>query len=133
VSLLLLDLDHFKSVNGKYGHVTWDTVLKEFGRIIHRQSRSIDKVCRFSGEEIAVILPETNAAGAMLASERMRNAIEGHLFQTDKGHDLPLTISVGMATVPEHGTSAQELVNAADRALSIAKERGGNQVYRHNT
>jgi diguanylate cyclase (GGDEF)-like protein len=132
VSLLMLDLDHFKGVNDKFGHVTGDTVLKEFGRIIHRQSRSIDKVCRFGGEDIAVILPETNAAGAMLASERMRNAIEGHLFQTEKGHDLSLTISIGMATVPEHGTSGQELVNAADRALNIAKERGRNQVYRYN-
>jgi len=131
VSLLMLDLDHFKGVNDKYGHVTGDTVLKEFGRIIHRQSRSIDKVCRFGGEEIAVILPETNAAGAMLASERMRSAIEGHLFKTEKGHDLSLTISIGMATVPEHGTSAQELVNAADRALYIAKELGRNQVHRY--
>jgi two-component system, cell cycle response regulator len=133
VSLLMIDLDHFKVINDKFGHTAGDTVLKEFGKIIHRQSRSIDKVCRFGGEEIAVILPETNATGAMIAGERMRTTIEQHLFKLQEGQDLPITVSIGVATVPEHGASAQELVNATDRALYVAKERGRNQVYRYNS
>jgi len=132
VSLLILDLDHFRNVNDKFGDVSGDMVLKEFGRIIYRQARSIDKVCRYGGEEIAVILPETNNAGAMIAGERMRAAIEGHMFKLKEGRDLSLTISIGVATFPEHAATAQELVNATDRALHIAKERGRNQVSRHN-
>jgi diguanylate cyclase (GGDEF)-like protein len=133
VSLLMLDLDHFKSVNDKFGHVEGDMVLKESGRIIHRQSRSIDKVCRYGGEEFAVILPETNSAGAMIAADHMRSAIERHLFQTNDGQNISFTISIGVATVPEHAVSAQDLVNAADRALYVAKEHGRNRVYRYNS
>jgi diguanylate cyclase (GGDEF)-like protein len=133
VSLLLLDLDHFKGINDKFGHIAGDMVLKEFGRIIYRQARSIDKVCRFGGGEIAVILAETNAAGAMIAAERMRAAIEVHMFKIEENQDQSITISIGMAAVPEHAASAQELVNAADRALHAAKERGRNQIYRYNS
>lgn len=133
VSLLMLDLDHFKSVNDKFGHVAGDMVLKEFGEIILRQSRSIDKVCRYGGEEIAVILPETTTAGAVIAGERMRATIEGHLFKLKEGQDLSITISIGVATALEHVASAQELVIVADRALYIAKQRGRNQVYQYNS
>jgi diguanylate cyclase (GGDEF)-like protein len=133
VSLLMLDLDHFKATNEKFGNEAGDLVLKEFGKVIHRQSRSIDKVCRYGGEEITVILPETDAAGAMITSERMRAAVEEHLFKLQEGQDLSITISIGVATVPEHAASAQELVNVADRALYLAKERGRNQVCRYNS
>ncbi len=133
VSLLMLDLDHFKDINDKFGHVTGDMVLKEFSRIIHRQSRSIDKVCRFEGEELAIILPETTAAGAMIAGERMRAAIAGHVFNLAEGQYQPITVSSGGATVPEHAASAHELVNAADRALHVAKQRGRNRVYQYNS
>lgn len=130
VSLLMLDLDHFKGVNDKFGHVAGDMVLRESGNIIHQQSRSIDKVCRYGGEEFAVILPETDTAGAMIMGERMRIAIEGHLFKLDEGHDLSITISIGVASFPEHATSAEELVDSADQALFVAKVRGRNQLYR---
>jgi len=132
-SLLMIDLDHFNSINNKFGHVAGDTILKEFGKIIHRQSRAIDKVCRYGGEEIAVILPETNANGAMVAAERMRSAVAGHLFKLNKGEDLSVTISIGVAAVPDQATAAQELINMADRALRVAKEHGRNQVYRYNS
>jgi diguanylate cyclase (GGDEF)-like protein len=134
VSLLMIDLDHFNSINNKFGHVAGDTILKEFGKIIHRQSRAIDKVCRYGGEEIAVILPETNANGAMVAAERMRSAVAGHLFKLlNKGEDLSVTISIGVAAVPDQATAAQELINMANRALHIAKEHGRSQVYRYNS
>jgi diguanylate cyclase (GGDEF)-like protein len=132
-SLLMLDLDHFNSINNKFGHAAGDNILKEFGKIIHRQSRAIDKVFRYGGEEIAVILPETNANAAMVAAERMRSAVAGHLFKLNKGKDLSVTISIGVATVPDQATAAQELINMADRALHIAKEHGRNQVYRYNS
>src|SRR3989338_7069868 len=130
VSLLMLDLDHFKGVNDKFGHVAGDMALRESGNIIHQQSRSIDKVCRYGGEEFAVILPETDTAGAMIIGERMRIAIEGHIFRLNEGHDLSITVSIGVASVPEHAASAQELVASADQALYVAKVRGRNQLYR---
>lgn len=131
VSLLMLDLDHFKDINDQFGHVSGDVVLKEFGKIIHRLSRSIDKVCRYGGEEIAVILPETNSANAMIAAERMRAAVEEHLFKPNEGQNISISASIGVATVTENATSAQELVIIADQALYIAKQRGRNQVYQH--
>ncbi len=130
VSLLMLDLDHFKDVNDKFGHVAGDMALRESGNIIHQHSRSIDKVCRYGGEEFAVILPETDAAGAMIIGERMRIAIEGHIFRLDEGHDLSITASIGVASFPEHAASAQTLVDSADQALYVAKVRGRNQLYR---
>lgn len=133
VSLLMLDLDHFKGINDKFGHVAGDIVLKEFGKIINQQSRSIDKVCRYGGEEFAVILPETNTAGAMVAGEHLRATIEGHLFKVKAGQDQSITISIGVSTAPEHATSAKELVFVADRALYIAKQRGRNRVYLYNS
>ena len=133
VSLLILDLDHFKRINTEFGRIAGDMALKEFGRVIHREARSIDKVCRYGGEEIAVILPETDTAGAMLAAERMRSSIAEHLFKIDEGPDQTITISIGVTVFPEHASTAQELVNAADRALNIAKERGRNQVYRYGS
>jgi len=131
VSLLMLDLDHFKGVNDKFGHIAGDLVIKEFGKIVYRQSRAIDKVCHYGGEELAVILTETSATGAMTAAEHLRAAIEGHLFHPAEGKDLSLTISIGIATVPEQAASAQDLVSVADRALYIAKELGRNRVYRY--
>lgn len=133
VSLLMLDLDHFERINTALGHVAGDLVLKEFGKVIHRQARAIDKVCRYGGEEIAVILPETNSAGAMVAAERMRSTIEEHLFKINEGPDQTITISIGVVAVPEHASTARELVNAADQAFHVAKERGRNQVYRCNS
>jgi diguanylate cyclase (GGDEF)-like protein len=133
VSLLILDLDHFKRINTEFGRIAGDTALKEFGRVIHREARSIDKVCRYGGEEIAVILPETDTAGAMLAAERMRSSMAEHLFKIDAGPNQTITISIGVTVFPEHASTAQELVNATDRALNIAKERGRNQVYRYGS
>ncbi|MGB8410115.1 MAG: GGDEF domain-containing protein, partial [Gallionella sp.] len=95
VSLLVIDLDHFNRINTAFGRIAGDTILKEFGRVIHREARSIDKVCRYGGEELAVILPETDTAGAMLAAERMRSAIAEHLFKIDEGPDQTITISIG--------------------------------------
>ncbi len=133
VSLLILDLDLFKRINTAFGRIAGDMILKEFGRVIDREARSIDKVCRYGGEELAVILPETDIAGAMLTAERMRSSIADHLFKIDEGPDQTITISIGVAVFPEHASTTQELVNAADRALNIAKERGRNQVYRYNS
>lgn len=131
VSLLMLDLDHFKGINDKYGHVAGDTILKEFGKIIHRLSRSTDKVCRYGGEEITVILPEIDADGATVIAERLRSAVESHSFKLEGGQDISITVSIGVATVPEHADSARELVGVADQALYTAKERGRNRVCRY--
>ena len=128
VSLLMLDLDHFKGVNDKYGHVAGDTILKETGALINHLSRSTDKVCRYGGEEIAVVLSETGSSGAMLIAERMRASIEGHLFRLNDGREISITVSIGVASYPEHAQSAQQLVDVADQALYRAKEQGRNRV-----
>jgi len=132
VSLLMLDIDHFKGVNDKFGHIAGDTILREFGKIIKQLSRSIDKVCRYGGEEIAVILPETNSAGAKIIGERMRTTIEGHLFKLDDGRVVSITVSIGVASISEHAVSAHQLVDVTDQALYKAKELGRNQVQLFN-
>lgn len=131
VSLLMLDLDHFKRVNDKYGHVAGDEVLVKVGKLIHHAARSMDKVCRYGGEEIAVILPETKVEGAVIFAERLRSAIESHLFNIGEDQAISITVSIGVATALKNTTSVKELVDVADQALYVAKNQGRNQVRRY--
>lgn len=129
LSLILLDLDHFKNVNDTYGHQKGDAVLKELGSVLMRTVRETDLVARYGGEEFAVLLPETEIAGAFRQAERMRREVKAHYFDALQGN--PLTISCGVAcmpfgsptfTAPEHRQDA--LIAWADQALYTAK-RGG--------
>jgi diguanylate cyclase (GGDEF)-like protein/PAS domain S-box-containing protein len=129
----MLDIDHFKRFNDEYGHEAGDEVLKFIGKVLAKGMRASDIVCRFGGEEFTVILLDTDLVGA---EERMRQIClevkKAELRHRDR--TLPhLTISVGMAEAPEHGTVADNLLRAADAALYAAKEAGRDriEVYRH--
>lgn len=123
----MMDLDRFKSVNDTHGHLMGSHVLSEVGRIIRSDIRSADVSARYGGEEFVSYLAEIDAAGALLAAERLRNAIAAHTFALDDV-STRVTISIGVATAPLHGRTIKELVAAADRALYRAKKGGKNRV-----
>ncbi|HEY5581602.1 MAG TPA: diguanylate cyclase, partial [Rhodoferax sp.] len=130
ISLLLLDIDHFKQVNDRYGHLGGDLALKTISDLVGGTCRAMDIACRYGGEEITVILPETAADAAMLAAERLRQIIEGQTFPFEDKENVHITVSIGVATSSEHLASATELTAAADRAMYRAKEQGRNRVER---
>jgi len=131
VSLLLLDIDHFKSVNDTHGHQAGDAILQDLGRLLTQASREIDRICRYGGEEITIILPETDVDAAVVIAERMRASVEGHAFEVGGGASMHLTVSVGVASWPLHASNAQGLVAEADTAMYAAKQGGRNRVVRY--
>lgn len=126
-SLLMLDIDHFKGYNDRYGHLAGDAILKEIALSLQENMRQIDLVGRFGGEEFSVILSETGKQGAALAAERMRQAIETREI---KAYDetLKVTVSIGIACFPQDSIYAGELIDKADTALYRAKQSGRNKV-----
>ncbi|MBI5829569.1 MAG: diguanylate cyclase, partial [Chloroflexi bacterium] len=124
VSLILLDIDHFKEYNDAYGHPAGDEALRQVVGVLQKNVRAVDIVARYGGEEFAVVLPETDAAGAQAAAEKIRAAIEAHEFQ--HGH---LTASLGVAHCAATLEATPETIIAmADRALYNAKRNGRNCV-----
>ncbi|MBK9517274.1 MAG: diguanylate cyclase [Anaeromyxobacter sp.] len=126
VSLLLCDIDHFKSVNDTYGHPVGDVVLKGVAQVIAREARTTDVVARYGGEEFAVVMPETDAAGALVIAERIRERVRALVTETGQG-PLQVTLSLGVATFPEDAGSKAALVARADACLYHAKRHGRNQ------
>lgn len=127
LSLIVTDIDHFKSVNDTYGHATGDVVIKELGRILRRVKRETDVVARFGGEEFCVLLEETDTEGAVLFAERVREELQRVVFQTELGK-LQVKASLGVATYPRHTKTGEGLFDSADKALYAAKHGGRNQV-----
>lgn len=128
LSLLVLDLDHFKHLNDTYGHDAGDAVLKAVSHLIRQNVRESDLACRFGGEEIVVILPECDAAAAFDRSESIRRAIAALTVQ-HAGRTLDVvTASLGVAVTSQHGTVAETLLRTADQALYQAKHGGRNRV-----
>ncbi|MBS1189552.1 MAG: hypothetical protein H6R10_1344 [Rhodocyclaceae bacterium] len=128
ISLLLLDIDRFKSVNDRYGHLAGDNVLKTLGELARRSCRAMDIACRYGGEEITIILPETDAEGAVAIAERLRRTIEIHPFPLGDNKDGHITVSIGVATSSESIPSSTDLTESADSALYRAKAQGRNRV-----
>ncbi|GMU60815.1 MAG: hypothetical protein AMXMBFR34_25780 [Myxococcaceae bacterium] len=126
LSLILTDVDHFKSVNDTYGHPTGDQVLKGVARILKETARDTDVVARYGGEEFAIVMPETDAKGALVIAERIRERVMQELFQTEQG-PLKVTLSLGVATCPESSQGKQGLIDLADQCLYFAKRHGRNQ------
>ena len=129
----MADVDHFKRINDTYGHPAGDEVLRQMARLLTQKLRSIDKAVRYGGEELLVVLPETDLAEAGNVAERFRRTVEEHVFMVDPEDDEPpiplrLTASVGVAGLPENADSLERLVELADRALYDAKNRGRNRV-----
>jgi len=125
LSLLLLDIDHFKRVNDTHGHPAGDAVLRGVAQVVKKQARETDFVARYGGEEIALVLPETDAGGASVIAERIRNAVERARHLTDTG-PLQVTLSIGVSTWP--ASDPETLLEDADKALYRAKQAGRNRV-----
>jgi len=123
VSLVLIDVDHFKPVNDRHGHGTGDAVLREVTHVLMENSRDFSIVTRYGGDEFAVLLVNTPKAGALCYAERILGVVARHRFV--HGH---LTVSMGVATLPNDVGAADELIPAADRALYAAKQAGRNTV-----
>ncbi|MDI6641036.1 MAG: diguanylate cyclase [Elusimicrobiota bacterium] len=126
LSLLMMDIDHFKNVNDTYGHLEGDTVLRSLANLFKSKLRDTDVVARYGGEEFACILVETGSAGAKETAERLRRAVENHVY-TIKNVRVPITISIGVTTY-DFNISKEEFIEQADRALYKAKQAGRNRV-----
>jgi diguanylate cyclase (GGDEF)-like protein len=125
--VVMVDIDRFKAINDAHGHQTGDGVLVEFAGRLKAATRDVDIVARFGGEEFALLLPNTTCAGARTVGEKVRGRIGDEPFEVD-GLSINVTVSVGVAAYPEHGTTVKELVAAADAALYRAKAGGRDRV-----
>jgi diguanylate cyclase (GGDEF)-like protein len=132
VSLLMIDVDHFKRFNDTYGHLKGDDVLKRLTHLIEHNIREIDLFARFGGEEFVVVLADTPIQDAVVVANKLRELIATQLDLGDVGEPArltSLTVSIGVSAVPTIAKDHEELVNTADMALYMAKKNGRNQVY----
>ena len=125
MAVIMADIDQFKRLNDEFGHLLGDEVLRQVSSIFHQQVRKIDVVCRYGGEEFAILLTQTNAQQAFTIAEKLRRQIENWQFP---GVPRSITISAGVAAFPTHGRSRDEIVRAADNGLYTAKQEGRNRV-----
>lgn len=137
-SLILFDIDHFKTVNDTYGHQVGDDVLRWMARLVQEMVRPEDKVARYGGEELAVILPGLDSEAAFQIADRLRITIAAHPFEGLQGRDdvmggllIPITISVGVASVPNDADTLTGVIDCADRALYEAKHKGRNRTFEY--
>jgi diguanylate cyclase (GGDEF)-like protein len=128
LSVLMLDLDHFKQFNDRYGHPAGDQVLRTFAGVLQATVRGDDLAARYGGEEFAVLLPGLDSAGAAMVAERIRARIEATIIELVPGHSDKITVSAGVATAPADGTERVELMKVADAALYQAKKAGRNRI-----
>jgi diguanylate cyclase (GGDEF)-like protein len=129
LSLLFVDLDGFKRINDKHGHVLGSRALVEAAAVIRGAARDTDVVARFGGDEFALVLPETGDEGALAVADRLREHVSRHVFLADCDDGSRLTVSVGVATLPAVAQSADGLLHAADAAMYRVKEAGRDGVH----
>ncbi|RBW50657.1 GGDEF domain-containing protein [Marinobacter sp. F3R11] len=129
VSFMLVDVDHFKSINDRYGHETGDRVLAEIGNLIPAQLRTQDIVARWGGEEFLIILPGTGIDSAMVSAERVGDALRNHNWESVTGRVLNVTVSAGVSELRE-GDDMASVVSRADQALYCGKAGGRDRVER---
>ncbi len=127
-SLILIDIDFFKKFNDTYGHQSGDCVLKQVANILKKNSRTSDIACRYGGEEMSIILTNTNKKEAIITAQKICAAVRNNKFTLANGEKVNVTISVGVATVGKDGSKPQELIEYSDKCLYKAKESGRNQV-----
>lgn len=127
-SLIMVDIDFFKKFNDKYGHQSGDAVLRQVAQTIKKNIRSTDIACRYGGEEMTVILTNTGKEEAAIVAQKICEAVRNREFELATGDWTHVTISLGVATMPENADSAQGMIEYADKCLYVAKENGRNQV-----
>jgi diguanylate cyclase (GGDEF)-like protein len=125
MAVIMADIDQFKRLNDEFGHLLGDEVLRQVSSLFHQQLRKIDVVCRYGGEEFAILLTQTNAAQAIAIAEKLRRSVESYQFP---GVPRTVTISAGVAAYPAHGQSRDEMIRAADTGLYAAKQAGRNRA-----
>jgi two-component system cell cycle response regulator len=129
LSVLIVDIDHFKSINDGFGHAAGDEVLREFARRVRKAVRGIDLACRLGGEEFVIAMPDTDAALAMMVGERLRERIAGDPFRVGRGDQVvTVTVSVGIASLLAGDDTPDALLKRADDAVYRAKRDGRNRV-----
>jgi len=129
LSLLFVDLDGFKTINDTHGHLFGSRALVEAAALIRTSARETDVVARFGGDEFAVVLPDTGSDGAAAVGDRVRERVAGHGFLQSDGLNIRLTVSVGVATLPDVATSVETLIQAADKAMYWVKGHGKNGIF----
>jgi diguanylate cyclase (GGDEF)-like protein len=133
MAVLMIDVDHFKQFNDKFGHELGDRVLRNVAQTLAHNVRSSDLVARFGGEEFTVVLPSTTAEAARARAEVLRQAVANMPPLREQGElHHPVTISIGVACMQGGGSSAQELIHNADTALYLSKKDGRNRVTMFN-
>jgi diguanylate cyclase (GGDEF)-like protein len=125
-SFMMLDLDKFKDYNDTYGHIPGDTLLRNLAGLLEKSLRTIDIAARFGGDEFVVIFPQTSKVDAIQITNRLKEKIDAALREYEK--NVPLGVSMGLATFPDDATSIMELIEKTDQALYLAKKAGGNRV-----
>ena len=123
----MIDVDHFKSVNDTHGHPAGDAILRGLSDRLTGRLRSIDRLCRYGGEELVAILPQSEPTAALVA-ERLRATVAAQPFDIGDGEQIGITVSIGAASIPDDADSAAALIAAADAALYAAKQEGRNRV-----
>ena len=123
LSVALIDIDHFKTINDQHGHPAGDAVIRAVAQLLINQSRAYSVVARYGGDEFAIVLPSTTKAGAAGFAERMIRIVRTYPFPTG-----PVTLSIGVGTLPDDADSRDDLIAAADRSLYRAKREGRNRV-----
>lgn len=129
LSLIFMDIDHFKVINDSYGHLVGSKLLVEVGQILIRRLRTIDIVARYGGDEFVVVLPQTAPSAALIIAERIRKAVEQYVFLKKEGYSLRMTASFGVASYPESAKSKEDLLRLADEAMYRVKNQTRNGVY----
>jgi diguanylate cyclase (GGDEF)-like protein len=128
LSVLFLDLDRFKTVNDRWGHLIGSDTLRALSKLLGQCVRQVDTLARYGGDEFTILLVDTPHETALRIAERIRRSVEDHIFEAGREASLRLTISIGVSTCPVHGEERSALLDAADKAMYLAKSRGRNRV-----
>jgi len=128
LSILFLDLDRFKTVNDRFGHLVGSETLRHLAKLLGGCVRQVDTLARYGGDEFTILLVDTEHDAALRIAERIRRTVAEHAFEAGRDGHLNLTISIGVATCPVHGTDRDTLLDASDKAMYRAKSKGRDRV-----